>query len=349
MGKESLCEVCESINSALRLEDALDIIVRNAGERLKLKASSIRLLDPRRETLQISAAYGLSEVYISKGPVKPEKSILDREALSGKLVYVEDAAQDPRIQYPEDVKKEGIRSILCVPIMLEGRPIGVLRAYAGDVRHFTDSEIETLRILANQGAIAIRNARLYRRMQTLSELARRIGSTLELSDVLNLLVEGAAKAMGGKAASLRLLDRFGERLTISAAYGLTDEYIAKGPVEVHKSVLDYEAVLEKKPVTIYDATLDPKFQYRQEAEREGIRSVLCVPLIAREKVLGVLRVYTGVPYEFTQDEIDFLAALANLGALAIENARMHKQMKESYERLMADVSSWHDWDSWGTR
>ncbi|NPV53380.1 MAG: GAF domain-containing protein [Firmicutes bacterium] len=349
MGEESLCEVCQCINSALRLEDALDIIVRSAVERLRLKASSIRLLDPRHETLHISAAYGLSEVYISKGPVKPEKSILDREALSGRLVYVEDATQDPRIQYPGDVKKEGIRSILCVPIMLENRPIGVLRAYTGEVRQFTDSEVETLGIFASQAAVAVRNARLYRRMQVLSEIARQIGLTSELSEVLNLLVEGAARAMGVKAASLRLLDRFGERLTISAAYGLTDEYIAKGPVEVHKSVLDYEVVLEKKPVTIHDATLDPKFQYRQEAEREGIRSVLCVPLMAREKVLGVLRVYTGVPYEFSQDEIEFLAALANLGALAIENAHMHKQMKDSYERLMADVSSWRDWDSWGTR
>ncbi|HHY45910.1 MAG TPA: GAF domain-containing protein [Firmicutes bacterium] len=340
-GASSLCKMCEAISSALELDEALDVIVKSAVQRLHLKASSIRLLDPSGSVLEISAAYGLSDEYLTKGPIRVERSPVDQEALAGKIVYVPDATVDSRVQYPGEMKREGIRSVICVPLSFKGHVLGVLRGYAGEVRAFSDNERDILCILASQGAIAIRNARLYRRMKTLSLLAREIASTLELPLILNLMVEGAAKGLGAKAASLRLLDRMGERLTVSAAYGLSDEYLEKGPVDLRKSALDYEVITHRKPVTIMDATTDERFHYRHEAQHEGIRAVLCVPLIARERVLGVLRAYDKVAREFTQDEIDFLSALADLGAVAIENARLYKQVRDKYDRLVQDVSSWH--------
>ncbi|NPV54189.1 MAG: GAF domain-containing protein [Firmicutes bacterium] len=341
--KRALCEMCEAVNSALELREALEVITKNAVDKLGLKASSIRLLDPKREILEIAAACGLSDAYLKKGPVKVSNSQIDREALGGKLVFVYDVTSDRRVQYPEEMKREGLSSLLCIPISFKGQPIGVLRAYTGELHEFTPDEIDVLCILAAQGGVAIRNARLHHRTRTLSEIAGRINSTLELAEVLDLLVENAAKALDVKAASLRLLDRSGKRLVVSSAYGLSEEYLQKGPVDVERSILDGEVLSGGRPVKLLEAAEDPRFQYRQEAEREGIRSVLCVPLFVKEKPVGVLRVYTEMPYDFAEDEVDFLTALGNLGAIAIENARMYKELKDNYDRLMTDIAALHEW------
>jgi len=178
---------------------------------------------------------------------------------------------------------------------------------------------------------------------TLYQITKTITSTLDLEEALKLIVEQTAKAMNVKACSIRLLEEDKKTLRISAAYGLSEDYLKKGPVEIDKSPIDAE-VLKGNIVTIKDATIDPKFQYPAEVQKEGIRSVLCVPLQVKDRIIGVMRIYTAKVHNFTQAEIEFLSALASSAAIAIENAKLYDLLRKNYNRLYNDFMQWYD--SW---
>jgi len=171
----------------------------------------------------------------------------------------------------------------------------------------------------------------------LYEVARSINSSLDLSQVLDLLAKSTAKATKSKACSLRLLGPDKSVLIMGGAYGLSQGYLRKGNVEVVKSKVDQEALLGKN-VIIPDATNDPRFQYPEEAKSESIRSILVVPLMLRENPIGVMRLYTEEIHEFNNEEIGFVGAIANLGAIAIENAKLYQALKEELGDLTEDVN-----------
>jgi GAF domain-containing protein len=168
---------------------------------------------------------------------------------------------------------------------------------------------------------------------TLYQTALTISSSLELDEVLQRVVTSITEAMQVKACVLRLLDAHTGELQLSAVYGLSKGYLTKGPVEVKSSLIDSEA-LRGAPVVIHDVRDDSRFQYQEAARREGIVSVLCVPLEVHGKAIGVIRVYTSEPCDFHEDDIQFLSVLASLAALAIENASLYDNLKRSYDGVM---------------
>jgi GAF domain-containing protein len=169
--------------------------------------------------------------------------------------------------------------------------------------------------------------------KALYQAALTISSSLELQDVLQGVVKSTTEAMQVKGCVLRLLDHRSGQLQLSAVYGLSSGYLAKGPVDVEHSPIDSEA-LSGKNVIIPDVSNDTRFQYVEAAKREGIVSVLCVPLEVRGEAIGVLRVYTNEPCIFHEDDIQFLSVLASLAALAIENANLYENLKNSYDGVM---------------
>ncbi|MFL5700043.1 MAG: GAF domain-containing protein [Ktedonobacteraceae bacterium] len=160
-----------------------------------------------------------------------------------------------------------------------------------------------------------------------------ISSSLELDQVLQSVVKSITEAMEVKACAVRLLDPRTGQLQYSAGYGLSVNYLAKGPVDVEHSPIDSEA-LRGAPVIIPDVSEDSRFQYKEAAKREGIVSVLCVPLEVHGKAIGVMRVYTSEQCTFHEDDIQFLTVLASLSALAIENASLYESLKRSYDGVM---------------
>jgi GAF domain-containing protein len=167
----------------------------------------------------------------------------------------------------------------------------------------------------------------------LYQTALTISSSLELDAVLQSAVISITEAMQVKACVLRLLDRRSGRLRLSAVHGLSSSYLAKGPVDIEHSVIDSEA-LQGKTVIIPDVSADQRFQYKEEARREGIVSVLCVPLEVHGNAIGVMRVYTSEICTFDDEDIQFLFVLASLAALAIENASLYHNLKSSYDGVM---------------
>jgi len=168
----------------------------------------------------------------------------------------------------------------------------------------------------------------------LYEVARVVNASLDPEKVLDEIVNFVVRAMSVKACSIRLLDAREKKLVLGAHRGLSEAYISKGPVLIEESGLDRKA-LEGKTIYLKNAQTDKDFQYMDKARAEGIKSVLVVPLIAEKKVIGVLRVYTGKIREFTKEEVKFLEAVANLSAIAIENAKLHQMLKLRYDLMTA--------------
>jgi GAF domain-containing protein len=180
---------------------------------------------------------------------------------------------------------------------------------------------------------------------SLYELAATLNSSRAPEAVLHSLVEGVAKAVGAKGCSLMLLSPDRKVLLHTVSYGLSKGYIRKGPLSADKSISE---ALEGKPVAVLDATRDDRIQYREQAKKEGIASMLSVPMLLREEIIGVIRVYTADPYDFTIDDMYFVGAIGNLGAIALENARLYQAVQKVDETFRQDILEWraalgHEW------
>ncbi|MBN2238521.1 MAG: GAF domain-containing protein [Dehalococcoidales bacterium] len=160
---KALYEVTSSINSSREPEAVLQSIVQNVTDAMKVKGCSLILLSSDKQTLMHTATSGLSDKYLDKGVLSADKSIAG--VLKGEVVEINDASTDDRVQYSKEKLEEGITSILSVPMTLRGEIIGVVRVYTAEWRDFDDDDITFLQGVANLGAIALENARLYETVQ----------------------------------------------------------------------------------------------------------------------------------------------------------------------------------------
>ncbi|MDD3581601.1 MAG: GAF domain-containing protein [Desulfobacca sp.] len=335
----SFQEISRAVSSTLSVHEVMELIVNKLTEVMNLKGCTIRLVNPRTNTLELMASTGISEKYLHKGPVDMDKSVA--EALSGRPVAIYDATSDPRIQYPQDAKEEGIATLVAIPILVKGQVIGVMRLLTSEPREFTMDEVEFAGAVAELGGQAIINAQMYEArlkelelLKALQQVAKAINSTLEVQKVLHLLVKTATTALDIKAAAVRLLDEKRRQMELVASYGLSDRYINKGPVETDKSIAE---AMTGKPVSMYDVASDPRAQYPQACTEEGIASILSVPISLKGNVIGVLRIYSSDPRDFSEDEITFISSLAEQAALALENARMYQKLKGEHEEIVSDL------------
>lgn len=171
----------------------------------------------------------------------------------------------------------------------------------------------------------------------LYEVAAVLNSARTSEAVLHSIVENVAKALGAKGCSLMLLTPDRKLLHHVVDCGLSEKYLRKGPVSADKSI---SAALEGKPVAVLDTAEDERIQYREEAKKEGIASILSVPVMLRDETIGVIRVYTAEPCRFTMDDMYFVGAVANLGAIALENAKLYEAIHKDYEALRRDILEW---------
>ncbi len=178
---KSLEEIGKVINSTFKLQEVLDFIVAKIPDVMNLKGCTIRLLDPVKGHLDLVAASGLSKEYLGRGSIDDEFST--HQAMKGKHVIIYDAAADPRIAYHANTKKEGIGSILAVAIVVKKRIIGVLRLLTSEKRNFSDAQINFATAIAEQGGIAIQNAKNY------SKITKLITELEQHEDFLQMVID----------------------------------------------------------------------------------------------------------------------------------------------------------------
>ncbi len=166
--------------------------------------------------------------------------------------------------------------------------------------------------------------------ETLLKVTKAISHSKDPEEVVLMTVDSVKTALDVKGCALFLINRKTDELEVAASFGLSDEYINKGPVSALRSIAQS---LEEGPVAIYDVSDDPRLQYPEEAKKEGIASILSVPIMVANHVIGAMRIYTADPWEFTLKDVNFAQAMAQMAGMAIEMARHYKGMKESIEIL----------------
>jgi len=344
MGKDAVylkifIDISKTITTTLAVEQRLKIMAEGVVTALEVKGCTIRLLDDTGKTLELVASYGLSEGYFKKGAVEADKSIA--EAMQGRTVIIKNARTDSRIQYPEAVSKEGIVSILTIPIIVREKVIGELKLHTAEERDFKHEDIEFASSLAEQCGLAIENARLFEQalheveyLKAVTEVAKALSSTLDASQILDLIVTKAIQILNLKACSLRLLNPKSKQLELACSRGLSNEYLNKGPVAMDRSLA---RTMTGEVVWIQDAATDARLQYPALAKQEGIASMLSVPVLLEDKVVGVLRLYTAKPRRFLDSQIEFAQSMAEFGALALQNARLHENLRADYQAVMEDI------------
>lgn len=338
----TFCRVSRAFSGDLGKDEILDLVVESAIETMDGKAASLFLLDEKRGLFVAGAQRGLSKNYLHSKPINAMDLVAP--ILHGGYLAIRDATTDPRIENHEAKRREGVASLLVVPVLVRGRAIGILALYTAKPRNFKNEEIAFLSALAEQGGIAIERARLVETIRNntklFHDLAMHINASMDIKKIMEILSAGIAKALDVKAVSVRLLDEEGRTLKLVASYGLSKDYLMKGPVSAEKSIAE---ALCGKPVVVRNASSDEGVQYREEKKAEGIVSILCVPIKEREKVIGVLRLYTDREREFTADEIMLVSALAHQGGIAIQNASLFLALKEDMKDLKNDLWSHRSW------
>lgn len=166
--------------------------------------------------------------------------------------------------------------------------------------------------------------------ETFIKITNAISHSKEPEEIALMTVEGIKTALNIKGCALFLLNHKTNELEVAASFGLSERYLNKGPISSLHSIAES---LKDGPVAIADVNDDPRLQYPEEARREGIASILSVPIQVHGKLLGALRVYTAEPWEFTLGDVNFVSGLAQIAGMAIDMAKYSKGLKASIEVL----------------
>jgi hypothetical protein len=280
-----------------------------------------------------------------------------RAILTRDVVYVPDVPEDPEYQLHGMAAAVGFRSALAVPMLREGNPIGAITVLGADVAAFSDSQVELLKTFADQAVIAIENARLFNELRertaeltrsvgqltALGEVGRAVSSTLDLETVLTTIVSRAVQLAGMDAGAIYEYDEANEVFHLRATQNLPDEFLEIArPLRLRKGEgVTGRLAVTRQPVQIPDIDAPDAYQSRLRGVlmRLGHRALLAVPLLREDRIIGGLVVNRRQPGEFAPDVIDLLRTFATQSALAIQNARLFRELEE--KRREIEVASRH--------
>jgi GAF domain-containing protein len=329
-----LYHVTNVIHSTLDPQEALQLILTEAIRLTRATSGSAILINPTTRFLEIHAARGLPPD-ASGVKLRVGEGITGHVALTGKPARVGNVRADSR--YVE-VSRE-INSELAVPLEVQGELRGVLNVDSTELNAFSESDQELLQELAVHASNVIHNTWLYeqirlkaRLLETLVSIGQTITSTLNLDETLGVITREACSLMAGKMSSLLLLDDSRQWLDLRAHFGAGETYVQKPRLSVEDSVVGV-VVRRRKPLQVDDVQNSARYQNVAVAKQEGLVSLISVPLLFRGEVIGVLNVYTGHPYSFSNEEIRILSTLADLSAIAIEKARLYERLVDVEEHL----------------
>jgi GAF domain-containing protein len=329
-----LYHVGNVIHSTLDPQEALQLILKEAVQLMRASSGSVVLVNPTTAFLEIQVALGLPP-NASALKLRVGEGITGWVARTGKPARVGDVAKDPRYI----MLRKNVHSELAVPLEVNSETRGVINVDSDRKDAFDAGDQELLEGLALQAARVIQNTWLYEQLrlkarlfEALANVSRTINSTLNLDDALNVVTHEACLLMRAKMCSLMMLDESREWLDLRASHGAGESYISKPRLNVNESLLGVVA-RRKKPMQVENVQVSSRYQNVDVARREGLVSLLSVPLQFGGQVIGTLSVYTGQPYNFSNEEIRILSAMAELSAIAIEKARLYERIVDVEEQL----------------
>jgi signal transduction protein with GAF and PtsI domain len=345
---QAIGEISAALGAAWELEATLDVITRITSEVMGVASCSIYLQDKGDDRLVLQATTGLAKSAIGVATLRSGEGLTGWTVVNDCPLAVRDVQSDPRFKLLPETDEEGLRSLLAVPLAVQGRTIGAMNVQTVEPHTFSPDEIELLSMIGNLAAGALEKASLHdhmrqqiRELEGLTQVSRTIISPLYLDEMLGVVAEMTARVMGAQAVVLYLLDEPSGRLVVRAAHNTSLSQRATRSFALGEGVVG-EVARQAKPLAVPDVRADPRYSSHDLAAREGLVSLLSVPLTVRDRIVGVLSCYTDTPHDFGPKEIDLFSTLANQTALAIENARLvinTAVVREMHHRVKNNLQS----------
>jgi signal transduction histidine kinase/DNA-binding response OmpR family regulator len=346
-------EILKAISrSRFDLQPVLETLIENAARLCGAgKGFVFRFGD---EVCRLMVAYGVSfqlKHYLERNPVRSERgSLIGRAGLERRTVHIPDALVDPEYRWQDSQKLGGVRTILGVPMLQDGVPIGVIVVCRDEVQPFTDRQIQLVTTFANQAVIAIENVRLFQELErsveelrALDEVGQAVSSTLDLQQVLSTILAHADQLSGTDGGVIYEYDAPTEEFQLRATRQFDTELaeaLRATPPRMGEGAVG-QAAAAREPIQIPDICEEGAYRgrLREVLERSGFRAVLAVPLLRENRALGGLVLARKSPGQFPAEVVRLVQTFANQSVLAIQNARLFQEIEEKGREL--EVASRH--------
>jgi two-component system, NtrC family, sensor kinase len=346
--------------STFDLQQVLDTLIQTAAELCETgtAAVAIRQDDVYCYVATARCSPEWDQALRSRSLVPGQDSIVSRVLLERKVVHIVDAETEPGYDFPDAINIGRVRTLLGVPMFREDEVVGVIGLSRQHVEPFTERQIELMRTFAAQAVIAMQNARLLGELrERTSDLARSVDeltatgdvlkiisrSSVDLETVLDTLVETVARLCRSDQAVM--FRRLNARYHLVASHGLPGEaekYLLAHPLSPDRGTLSGRVELERRPVHVDDVLEDPEYSYQEGQKIQGYRTMLGIPLLREDALIGIFVVNRTHVEPFTKQEIELATSFADQAVIAIENARLFEELRERQAELRVTFDNMGD-------
>lgn len=330
----TLFELGREVTSVLDLPDLLEKIPQLIARLTRFSAFAVYLLDEVRQELHIAYAVGYPQEVVRSLRLKIGQGVVGTAVEQGRPILVNDISREPRFMGP----LRNMVSQLAVPMRRKGRVIGALNLLSEQSGAFTSQDEALLRQFAAHVAVAIENARLFRTerhyaetLETLAEIGREMSSILDLDVLLTRIASLTKRVVDYRTFGILLLNEETNVLEMKLAVRYGEENAAKS-IKLGEGLVGW-AALHKEPVLVADVSKDPRYINLVE----DVRSELVIPMLIKERCIGVFDLESPELDAFTKDNKELLTLLASQAAVAIENARLYEQVRRNEERIEKEL------------
>ena len=322
----------------LILKEIVELVVSETGA----DACLIYLLDESCQELVLRASKKPHPKLIGRVRLEVGEGITGWVAKERKEVAIsKDAHEDPRFKQFHRLPEDRYHAFLSIPVINRSEVVGVINIQHKKPHNHSEGEIALLTMIGQQVGGAILNAHLYEEMKkkamqvdTLARVSRTITSNRYLEEILNLIVTMTAEMMNSKICSIMILNPIKGELQIVATQSLSEAYRKKPNLKVGESISG-QVVKACRPIAVRNVSNDPNYSFPKIAREEGVTSLLSVPMMVKNRVIGVINSYTAFEHTFSHEEIHLLSAVANQAAVAIENTTLFEKSSDLQEALSA--------------
>jgi K+-sensing histidine kinase KdpD len=321
-----LQRITDAALAHLRLDDLLSALLKRTHQELQVDTAAILLLDEERQELVARAAVGIEEEVEQGVRIPVGKGFAGRIAAMREPIILSDVNHGDVLN--PILREKGVKTLLGVPLIIEGRAIGVLHVGSLTPRRFEDVDVELLQLVADRASLAIDHARLFeaeeearRRLEHVQAVTDAALARLDLEDLMSELLKRIQVILATDTAAILLLDEERQELVARAALGIEEEVEQGVRIPVGKGFAGRIAAT-REPVVLPD--LDHADVYNPILRQKKIKSMLGVPLLVRDLVIGVLHVGSLTPRDFGRRDVELLQLVSERVAVAIERARVHE-------------------------
>jgi phosphoserine phosphatase RsbU/P len=330
----TLFELGREVTSVLDLADLLEKIPQLIAKITHFSAFAVYLLDEGKQELHIAYAVGYPDEVVRTLRLKVGQGVVGAAVEQGRPILVNDIGKEPRFMGP----LRNMVSQLAVPMRRKGRVIGALNLLSEHSGAFTDRDEALLRQFAAHVAVAIENARLFRSerhytetLETLSEIGREMSSILDLDVLLTRIASLTKRIIDYRTFGILLLNETTNMLEMKLAVRYGEENSAKN-IKLGEGLVGW-AALYKEPLLVSDVSKDPRYINLVE----DVRSELVIPMLIKDRCIGVFDLESPELNAFTKEDRELLTLLASQAAVAIENARLYEEVRRNEDRIEKEL------------